>query len=96
MKKFVFLMYGYEEPTPEVMQAWGAWFGELGDKFVDSGNPFTGGREVTKAGSKTLTPEMGPATAYCIVNAQSMDDAEKLLASCPIIDSVRVYECVTM
>lgn len=96
MKKFIFLFYGYEEPTPEVMKAWEGWFAAVGDKFVDSGSPFRGGREVTRAGSKTLTPEMSPATAYCIVNAESIEDAEKLLDGCPIIDSVRIYEGVTM
>jgi hypothetical protein len=39
---------------------------------------------------------MSPATAYCIVNAESIEDAEKLLDGCPIIDSVRIYEGVTM
>jgi hypothetical protein len=96
MKKFLLLFHGWEEPTPEVMQAWGAWFGTVGDAFVDSGNPFRGGLEVTKTGSTTLTPEMKPAVAYSIVNAPSLDDAEKLLDGCPIIDSVRIYEAVTM
>ena len=38
MKKFVFLYYGYDEPTQEVMEAWGKWFASIGDKMVDSGH----------------------------------------------------------
>ena len=96
MKKYVFVYYGWGEPTPERMKAWGEWFGSVADKMVDSGSPFGQGREVTPTGSKTLTPEMGPAHGYSIVNAESMDAAEKLLDGCPIITSVRVYEAMPM
>ncbi len=96
MKKFIYLFHGYTEPTPEVMSAWGAWFESVGDKFVDSGNPLGGGREVTPSGSTDLTAAMDPATGYCIVNADSLDDAEKLLEGCPIITSARIYEAMPM
>jgi len=39
MKKYVFLHYGFTEPTPEIMEAWGKWFASLGDKIVDPGAP---------------------------------------------------------
>ena len=96
MKKYVFLYHGFGEPTREVMDAWSTWFAAVGDSMVDSGNPFGPGREVTPTGTKDLTPEMAPAHGYSIVNADSMADAEKLLEGCPIIDSVRVYEAMSM
>ncbi|MDH3260504.1 MAG: hypothetical protein OEM81_14120 [Acidimicrobiia bacterium] len=96
MKKFVFLYYGYAEPTQETMDAWMAWFGTVGEHLVDSGNPFGPGREVTTGTTNELTAEASPITGYSIVNADSMDDAEKLLAGCPIIDSVRIYEATSM
>ena len=37
MKKFVFLHYGFEKPTPEIMAAWGKWFGSMKDDIVDMG-----------------------------------------------------------
>ena len=37
MKKFVFLTYGYETPTQEIMDVWGNWFASIGDKMVDNG-----------------------------------------------------------
>jgi len=96
MKKFVYLYQGWGEPTPEVMKAWTDWFASISDNVVDGGNPFGAGREVTKNGSREITSEMAPIVGYSIVNAENMDAAEKLLDGCPIIDSVRVYEAVTM
>ena len=96
MKKFVFLYQGWGEPTDEVKAAWMSWFGEIGDSIVDSGNPFGAGREVTPTGSKDLPMDSKATTGYTIVRAESIDDAEKLLANCPIMTSVQVYEAVSM
>ncbi len=35
MKKFMFLHMGFENPTPEIMEAWMAWFEAIADKQVD-------------------------------------------------------------
>ena len=35
MKKFMFLHFGFEKPTPEIMEAWMAWFESIADKQVD-------------------------------------------------------------
>ena len=35
MKKFVIFHYGFEMPTPEIMEAWSKWFASLGDKMID-------------------------------------------------------------
>jgi hypothetical protein len=97
MKKFVFLYYGAwpGEPTREIMDAWTAWFASIGENLVDGGNPLGPGREVTAGASTDLT-EASPITGYSIVSADSMDDAEKLLVNCPIIDGVRIYEAMSM
>jgi len=39
MKKFVIFHYGFEMPTPEIMDAWSKWFASLGAKMVDPGSP---------------------------------------------------------
>jgi hypothetical protein len=96
VKKFVMLYYGYEEPTPEVMGAWQAWFASVGDRFVDSGNPLGNCVEVTKTATRELSPEQGAATGYSILSAETLEEAVRLLEGCPIVGSVRQYEAMPM
>ena len=96
MKKFVLLTYGYETPTPAIMDAWGKWFASIGDKMVDPGHPLGPGREVTSTGTKELLHDKGALSGYCIINADNMDEAEKIAKRSPIITSVRVYEAMSM
>jgi hypothetical protein len=96
MKKFVFLSYGYETPTQEIMNAWSNWFASIGDKLVDSGSPFVAGREITHTGTKELSLDKEALTGYLIFNADNIDEAEKIAKDCPIITSVRVYETMSM
>ncbi|OGO69157.1 MAG: hypothetical protein A2Z49_13145 [Chloroflexi bacterium RBG_19FT_COMBO_56_12] len=96
MKKFVFLHYGYETPTQEIMDAWNNWFASIGDKLVDVGNPFGPGREITHNGTKELAHDLGAITGYSIIKADNIDEAVKIAKSCPIITSIRVYEAMSM
>ena len=96
MKKFVFLTYGFEPPTQEIGEAWGKWFASIGDKMVDGGNPFGHGIEITREGTKELSLDLGAITGYCIINADSMDEAEEIAKRCPIITGIRVYEANSM
>lgn len=96
MKKFILLTYGYETPTQEIMEAWGKWFASIGNKMVDPGNPLGPGREVSHSGTKDLPMGIESLTGYCVINADSLDEAEKVAKGCPIITSVRVYEAMSM
>ena len=96
MKKFVFLYQGFGEPTDDVKAAWMNWFGTISGSIVDGGNPFGPGREVTPTGTIDLPLTADSTTGYTIVNADNMDDAEKLLKDCPMVNSVRVYEAMSM
>ena len=91
VKRFLLLHFGFEKPTPAIMQAWMAWFGSIADKQVDQGG-FSGGREISKSGTRELPWNADSITGYNIIEAESLDAAEKLAASCPFIASVRVYE----
>ncbi len=91
MKKFVFLTYGFEKPTPEIMAAWGQWLESIKDNIVDMGH-LSGGREISKAGTKDLPLGLESITGFMIVSADSLDDAEKMAQSNPYISSIRVYE----
>lgn len=91
MKKFMLLHFGFEQPTPEIMDAWRSWFETISDKQLDQGG-FAGGREISSNGTKDLPWDRNSITGYNIIEAQSLDEAEKLAQSNPFISSIRVYE----
>lgn len=96
MKKFVIFHFGFETPTPEIMDAWSKWFESIGDKIVDPGSPLGNGREISRSGTKELPMGLESLTGYTVINAASIDEAEKIAKSCPMITSVRVYEAMSM
>jgi hypothetical protein len=96
MKKFVIFHYGYETPTPEVMEGWSKWFASIGDKMVDPGSPLGDGREISAAGTKQLPLGKDSLTGYTVINAKDLDEAENIAKECPMIGSVRVYEAKSM
>lgn len=96
MKKFMFLYYGEWEYTQAMKEAWGKWFASIGNRMVDGGSPFGPGREITPTGTKELPLGKESLTGYSIINADNIDEAEKLLKGCPIIKSVRVYPAMSM
>ncbi len=96
MKKFVIFHYGFETPTPEIMGAWSKWFESIGEKIVDPGSPLGPGKEISPSGTKELPMGKESLTGYTVINADSMEDAEKIAKSCPMITSVRVYEARSM
>ena len=91
VNKYMFLHYGFEKPTPEIMAAWSTWFDSIADRLVDQGG-FSGGREVSDAGTKDLPWGMASITGYNIITAKSLDEAEQIAQSNPYIASIRVYE----
>ena len=91
MKKFMLLHFGFEKPTPDIMKAWGACFESITDRNVDQGG-FGGAREISSAGTEDLPWGMESITGYNIIEAESLDEAEKIAKDCPYIASIRVYE----
>lgn len=91
MKKFMLLHLGFQKPTPEIMQAWKAWFESISDKQVEQGG-FVAGREISKSGTRDLPWNMDSITGFNIIQAQSLDAAEKLARKNPFISSIRIYE----
>jgi len=95
MKKFMFLHFGFEKPTPQIMEAWMAWFKSISDKQVGQGG-FSGGCEISKGGTKDLPWNMESITGYNIIEAESLDAAVKLAQSNPFVASIRIYELRSM
>jgi hypothetical protein len=91
MKRFMLLHYGFENPTPEIMKAWGEWFEAIADRNVDQGG-FGAAREISSAGTMELPWGMESITGYNVIEAESMDQAEEIAKDCPYIASIRVYE----
>jgi hypothetical protein len=51
MGKYVYVYYAGAGSDGGSNEEWGKWFGELGDKLVDGGNPFAeGGQAVHQGG----------------------------------------------
>ena len=96
MKKFIFLYKGFVTPTPEIGQSWMEWFSQVGDSMADSGNPMTGGVEVSP--DRVISLELGPDsfTGYSIINAESVEAAIELAKTNPMITSVVVHELARM
>ena len=82
MKKFVFLTYGFEKPTPEIMASWCKWFESIKDNIIDKGQ-LSGGREISKTGTKDLPLGLDSITGFMIMSADSLDAAEKRAHSNP-------------
>jgi len=96
MKRFMFLHIGFKTPTQEIMNDWMKWFESISDKTVDNGFAFGAAREITRGGSKELPLGLDSMTGYTIINAENLDEAEKIAKSCPMITGIRVYEARSM
>ena len=92
MKRFMFLHFGFEKPTPEIMAAWNKWFESVADKAVENGGFHGGAREISRSGTKDLPMGMESITGYSIIDAESLDDAETIAQDYPFIASIRIYE----
>ena len=90
MKKFMILHYGFETPTPKVMEAWNAWFDAIADRQVEKGG-LREGREISPTGAKKLPFGKDSLTGYTIIRAKSLDEAEGIAKECPIVASTQVY-----
>ena len=89
------LHVGFEKPTPEIMAAWRAWFESIADVQLEQGG-LMNGREISAAGTKSLPWDMDAITGYNVIQADSIEDAERLAASNPYISSIRIYEIRSM
>jgi len=103
MAKYVYLYTGggmaqTPEEQEQVMQAWGAWFGELGAAVIDGGNPFGGSASVSADGA--VSPGGRSAIGgYTLINADSLEDATTKAKGCPQLSAggaVEVYEALDM
>ena len=74
-----------QEEQGQVMQAWTDWFGALGDKLVDGGNPISNVKTIAPGGSVTDGASNAPS-GYSIIKADSLDEAVELSKGCPVLE----------
>lgn len=90
MTQFLFVYHGGSKmPTDpaeieQMMAAWGAWFGELGDAMVNPGNP-VGNSQTVSADGVVANGGSNPASGFSIIKADDMDAAVAAAKSCPMI-----------
>jgi len=89
------LHFGFEPPTPEIMEAWGKWFQSIADNTVENGGFHGEAREISHDGVEPLSMGHDSITGYSIINAESIEEAERLAQGNPFIKSIRIYEIVT-
>ncbi len=94
MKRFMLLHFGFEKPTPQIMEAWNQWFASVADCTEEHGG-FRQVREISGNGTTDLPMNMDSITGYSIIKAESLEDAEKLAATNPFVASIRVCEIMT-
>lgn len=87
------------EEQEQVMAAWGAWMGELGENLVDGGNPFAAHKTVAADGSVSDSGPASMLSGYGIISASSFDEAVAMAKGCPILTGggqVQVSETIVM
>jgi len=99
MGKYVYIYYVDHDSDAGTDESWGQWFGKLGSKLIDPGNPFKHGGQAVHAGG-VMEVQDRPATGYSIVDVASMEEAVELAKSCPLASlpsgAVCVYEALPM
>ncbi len=58
--------------------------------------PIRDRKKIAHTGTKELPHDMEAITGYMIINAEDMEEAEKIAKTCPRITSIRVYEAMSM
>jgi hypothetical protein len=89
MAKYLLLYAGGSMPETDaeqakVMEAWTAWFTELGPAVADPGNPFNADSKTISSGP-TVTDAKATASGYSVIEADSLDQAAKLAENCPVL-----------
>ena len=89
MANFLLTYHGGSMPETEAEQAqvmteWTKWFGVLGDRLVDGGNPVSQSRTISSSGSVS-DGASNPPTGYSVIEANSLDEATQLAKGCPVL-----------
>lgn len=91
MNRFVLVHIGFEQPTPQVMEAWQMWFDSIADITLE--NVGLGpALEVSAEGVRELPFDRSAVTGYTVIEAETRDQALEIAQSCPFITGIGVYQ----
>ena len=105
MANYVLLYQGGSMPEGEdaqkqLMEAWNAWFGQLGESLVDGGAPFMpAAKSIASDGSPGDAAGGNLPTGYSVIKAGSMDEAVEKAKGCPVLgggSTITVHEAIAM
>jgi hypothetical protein len=88
-----------EEAQKQAMDAWTAWFTELGAAVKDPGNPFSGSASSIAADGAVSNGGGGTASGYSVLAADSLDAAVAMSKGCPVLQggaTITVYETINV
>ena len=90
MAKYLFVYHGggmpeSEEAGKKAMEAWGKWFGSMGEKVIDGGNPVGLSTTVMSDGSVVNDGGSNPAAGYGVFEAKNVDEAIAMAKGCPVL-----------
>ena len=71
-----------KEQQDQVMKAWTAWFGTLGDALIDGGNPISQAK-ATSPDRSVMDAKEAPS-GYSIIKADNLNSAVALAKGCPV------------
>lgn len=71
-----------EEDRSKVMEVWKVWMENVGGALVDVGAPMINGKAIVDDGSGGAASEL---SGYSIIQAESMDEALKLVENHPFL-----------
>ena len=54
------------------------------------------GREISRTGTNDLPLDKEAISGYSLINAENIEEAEKIAEGCPMITSVKVFEAMSM
>lgn len=91
MKKYMLLHFGFEKPIQEIMKAWQAWLESIADKQVAQGGS-ANGLKISRSGSRNLPWDKDSITGHNIIEAESLEAAQRLASSNPFVSGIRVDE----
>jgi hypothetical protein len=96
MNRYVFIYYGHDTSSPDLERA--GTGGSPSEQITSStrANPSDPAGRSRQWPEPTCQPSTLLPAGYPIVQAATLQDAERLLEGCPIVDSCRIYETIAV